>query len=453
MSRSGLPRSAAARRTHPLPPRGLNAVTGSRRVPLLNTHMRYVPPHPQRGSPYYRYCCSRNRRWYNCSAEAQLTEQQARIDQSAGDIAATAAVRAEEIARAVEDARVLDANEILANAPPAAHGANAAEVHASHAGIRVSKDRGLVGQVLKVQSFDLLAKVMLAEVSSGRMRRTIVHRSSSPGYRKPPSPSLCPLSPPSPPLPLPCYKPTSASADTREKFLIGVADNTADMDNMNGPFSSRFHALLILPRVDLIFSSSAFQPFAVITSNNTPIPIPTVTENSLKQRLFANESIGIYYEPTAADNDSNGKTRCLSLSFGGSDISKCTSEINYVPITKTDPACSNRSSTKASVTMGRKPWPTAPASQTQVVQAHPDAQTWPRSQNENLGILTDAICLIFASQEQMKNKGLDFINKYPFLSYSAEFQSIRTVKFKLYRNTYQIIFNARRDSALTPPSS
>jgi hypothetical protein len=46
-------------------------------------------------------------------------------------------------------------------APPAALGADAAEVHVSRVGI--SKDGGLVGQVLKVQSSDLLAKVMLAE--------------------------------------------------------------------------------------------------------------------------------------------------------------------------------------------------------------------------------------------------------------------------------------------------
>jgi hypothetical protein len=46
---------------------------------------------------------------YNRNAEAQLTEQQARIDQSAGDSAATAAARAEEVATAAEEARVLDA--------------------------------------------------------------------------------------------------------------------------------------------------------------------------------------------------------------------------------------------------------------------------------------------------------------------------------------------------------
>jgi hypothetical protein len=41
----------------------------------------------------------------------------------------------------------------------------------------------------------------------------------------------------------------------------------------------------------------------------------------------------------------------------------------------------------------------------------PDAQTWPRSQNENLGVPKDAICLIFTSMGQMENKGLDFISK------------------------------------------
>ncbi|KAJ7788057.1 hypothetical protein B0H14DRAFT_2950527, partial [Mycena olivaceomarginata] len=46
----------------------------------------------------------------------------------------------------------------------------------------------------------------------------------------------------------------------------------------------------------------------------------------------------------------------------------------------------------------------------------PDPQIWLRSQNENVGIPKDAICLIFASLGQMETKGLDFINEYTLLS-------------------------------------
>ncbi|KAJ7791220.1 acid protease [Mycena olivaceomarginata] len=269
-----------------------------------------------------------------------------------------------------------------------------------------------------------------------------------------------------------CYKPTSASTDTREKFsiqygqgatsgtiyedtvtmgslviknqLIGVADNATDMNNMDG----------ILGIGPCCLTEGT-------TSDNTPIP--TVTDNCLNQRLIANACIGIYYEPTAADNDSNGKTGCLS--FGGPDISKCTSEINYVPITKTDPACKywgidqsicyNGKEIMAKcagiadtgTTMCMLPESTFQTYKEEVgaeldpntglltvtqkqfecmqdmcfkiggkeYKLTPDAQTWPRSQNENLGVPKDAICLIFASMGDMENQGLDFINGYTFL--------------------------------------
>ncbi|KAJ7836800.1 aspartic peptidase domain-containing protein [Mycena olivaceomarginata] len=232
--------------------------------------------------------------------------------------------------------------------------------------------------------------------------------------------------------------------------LIGVADNTTDMDNMDG----------IL--VDLIFSSSAFQSLAAITSDNTPIP--TVTDNCLNQRLIANESIGIYYESTAADNDSNGKTGAFRLA---APISPSASEINYVPITKTadgpcvqvlywgidQSICYNGKEIMANcvgiadtgMTMCMLPESTFQTYKEEVgakldpfilrstqfegmqdmcfeiggkeYKLTPYAQTWLRSQNENLGIPKDAICLIFASLGQMENKGLDFINEYPFLRF------------------------------------
>jgi large subunit ribosomal protein L35 len=31
------------------------SATHTGRIPLLNTHTRYIPPHPQRGTPYHRY--------------------------------------------------------------------------------------------------------------------------------------------------------------------------------------------------------------------------------------------------------------------------------------------------------------------------------------------------------------------------------------------------------------
>ncbi|KAJ7652057.1 phosphatidylethanolamine-binding protein [Mycena polygramma] len=72
------------------------------RIPLLNTHTRYIPPHPQRGTPYHRYTLLllpqppvQGR--YTLNTEALLTAQQARLTQSIRDTAAQEAQRAAEI--------------------------------------------------------------------------------------------------------------------------------------------------------------------------------------------------------------------------------------------------------------------------------------------------------------------------------------------------------------------
>lgn len=68
-------------------------------------------------------------------------------------------------------------------------------------------------------------------------------------------------------------------------------------------------------------------------SNTTTVP--TVTDNLFTQATISTESIGISYIPTTSTGALNGE-----LTFGGTDSSKYTGSINYVPITSTSPASS-----------------------------------------------------------------------------------------------------------------
>ncbi|KAH9053960.1 acid protease [Lactarius deliciosus] len=64
-------------------------------------------------------------------------------------------------------------------------------------------------------------------------------------------------------------------------------------------------------------------------------PVPTITDNLLKQGTISTESIGIFYQPYTFISAlfSDGE-----LTFGGIDKSKITGDVNYVPITSSSPA-------------------------------------------------------------------------------------------------------------------
>lgn len=64
--------------------------------------------------------------------------------------------------------------------------------------------------------------------------------------------------------------------------------------------------------------------------------VPTVTDNLFSQGTISSESIGISFEPTTGDG--SGALVNGELTFGGTDSTKYTGEINFVPITSTSPA-------------------------------------------------------------------------------------------------------------------
>ncbi|KAG7088152.1 hypothetical protein E1B28_012173 [Marasmius oreades] len=63
--------------------------------------------------------------------------------------------------------------------------------------------------------------------------------------------------------------------------------------------------------------------------------VPTITDNMLSQGIIKKESIGIFFAPTPdkRHNLANGQ-----ITFGGIDVSKITTPMKYVPITKSFPA-------------------------------------------------------------------------------------------------------------------
>ncbi|KAJ7867989.1 acid protease [Mycena leptocephala] len=272
----------------------------------------------------------------------------------------------------------------------------------------------------------------------------------------------------------PPYKETSTCKDTRKPFAItyglgdckgneytdqvtlgpnlvikdqsiGVACEANQMNGLNG--------IIGIGPVDLTKNTMA-------SDSSDACGIPTVTNNCVKQGLIKNECIGIYYEPTTTANAQTG-----SLSFGGPDRTKCTGEINYVPITKTSPACEYWGYDQSISYGGKEIMATSAciadtgttlimvptqtfndykqatgatcdeatglltvtAQQYECMQSMiftingikyeltKNGQIWPRCMNETLGGQKDQIYLVFADMGQMSNPGLCGINGYTFL--------------------------------------
>ncbi|OCH92611.1 acid protease [Obba rivulosa] len=61
--------------------------------------------------------------------------------------------------------------------------------------------------------------------------------------------------------------------------------------------------------------------------------VPTVTDNLFAQGTIESDSLGIFFEPTTSEGALNGE-----LTFGGTDSSKISGDITFVPITSTSPA-------------------------------------------------------------------------------------------------------------------
>jgi len=188
--------------------------------------------------------------------------------------------------------------------------------------------------------------------------------------------------------------------------------------------------------------------------------VPTVCDNLSSQGTISTDSIGIFYAPSSTTDATNGE-----LTFGGTDSTKFTGSIGYVPISKTSPA-SHYWGIDQTVTYGTD---TTLLTSSGIVdtgttllllatsafdsyqqatggvldqatgllkiteeqynnlqslffniggttyELTPNAQIWPRALNGVLGGDANAIYLVTADMGSNLGTGLDFINGFVFL--------------------------------------
>lgn len=189
--------------------------------------------------------------------------------------------------------------------------------------------------------------------------------------------------------------------------------------------------------------------------------VPTVTDNLYAQGSISAAVVGVSFEPTTSDSDTNGE-----LTFGGTDSSKYTGSITYTPLTTTSPAseywgidesitygsdttildstagivdtgttliliASDAYSRYQSATGAKEDEDTGLLRLTtsqynkleslyfnigsESYELTANAQIWPRSLNSAIGGSSSDIYLVVNSIGTPSGEGLDFINGYTFL--------------------------------------
>ncbi|KAG2136371.1 aspartic peptidase domain-containing protein [Suillus bovinus] len=188
--------------------------------------------------------------------------------------------------------------------------------------------------------------------------------------------------------------------------------------------------------------------------------IPTVTDNLYIQDMISQIVVGVSFEPTTSESDTNGE-----LTFGGIDATKYTGAVAYTPLTTTEPASYywgiNESITYGSTTILSETAGIVDTGTTLILIASnafsayqsatgaiedettglllitstqysalmnlnfnvgnntyaltPNGQIWPRALNTYIGGSTNYIYLIINDLGTPSGEGLDFINGYTFL--------------------------------------
>lgn len=228
------------------------------------------------------------------------------------------------------------------------------------------------------------------------------------------------------------------------KQSIGVATTSQGFQGVDG--------ILGIGPVDLTVDT---------LSPDTTSTIPTVVDNLFSQGTIPAHEIGVSFEPTTSTADNNGE-----LTFGGTDSSKFTGSITFIPITTTSPASefwginqsirygtsTNILSTTAGIvdtgttlvllstngfnaytkatgatndaTTGLLKLTTAKFASLQSLfftaggatfELTANAQAWPRSLNTVIGGTAGNVYLIVNSLGTPSGEGLDFINGFTFL--------------------------------------
>lgn len=221
---------------------------------------------------------------------------------------------------------------------------------------------------------------------------------------------------------------------------IGVASTSKGFDNVNG--------IIGIGPVSLTEGT--------VSNAKT---VPTVTDNLFKSGAISSDAIGIFYQPATKGGGSG------ELTWGGADMTKVVGNINYVPITSTQPAakywgvdqtvtydgktilpqsagivdtgttlvllatdCFRQYQKAVGGTVDSKTGLIKITSaqysklktldfkiSTQTYGLNPNAQIWPRALNTKIGGDAGSIYLIVSDLGTSSGQGLDFINGYTFL--------------------------------------
>ncbi|KAF8893667.1 acid protease [Gymnopilus junonius] len=192
----------------------------------------------------------------------------------------------------------------------------------------------------------------------------------------------------------------------------------------------------------------------------TTSTIPTVTDNLFSQGTISAHEIGISFEPSITGNDLNGE-----ITWGGTDSTKFTGSITFIPLTKTSPANEfwgiDQTVTYAGQTILSETAGIVDTGTTLILLASdglaayqaatgavpdnntgllkltsvqfanlqpllftaagttftltPNAQLWPRALNVDIGGVANAIYLIVSDLGTPSGEGFDFVNGFAFL--------------------------------------
>ncbi|KIJ62534.1 hypothetical protein HYDPIDRAFT_114177 [Hydnomerulius pinastri MD-312] len=267
------------------------------------------------------------------------------------------------------------------------------------------------------------------------------------------------------------YNPTSSSQDTGNTINVSYGSGTMSGEEYTDTVTLSPSLVIQNQSIGVASSAQGFSDVDGIigvgpvdltqgTVSNTT-EVPTVTDNLYAQGTISSDSLGIFYEPSSTVDVINGE-----LTFGGTDNTKYTGEINFVPITTTSPA-SNYWGIDQSVSYGDSTTilnttagivdtgTTLLLLATDAFQAYqqatgatpdqttglltiteqqynqlqslyfniggityeltPNAQIWPRALNSVLGGQEGQIYLIASDLGSPSGQGLDFINGFGWL--------------------------------------